>query len=56
MCSATTGEYCEKNKGVTMGETSVASLAFVDDIADLSEFFGDVIISHQNAVKFAKEK
>ena len=56
MCSAVTGEYCGRNKGVTMGETSIASLAFVDDIADLSDYFGDVIISHQNAIKFAREK
>ena len=56
MCSATTAEYCENNKGVTMGEATVASLAFVDDIADLSSDFGDVIISHENAIAFAKMK
>ena len=56
MCSATTGEYCELNKGITMGEVNVATLAFVDDIADLSGNYGDVIISHMSAVEFAKKK
>ena len=56
MCSATTGEYCETNKGITIGTVTIASLAFVDDIADLSGHFGDVIISHENALEFAKKK
>ena len=56
MCSATTAEYCETNKGITIGTVTIASLAFVDDIADLSGHFGDVIISHENALEFAKKK
>ena len=56
MCSATTAEYCGINKGMTMGEATVASLAFVDDIADLCGDFGEVVISHENAIAFAKMK
>ena len=56
MCSATTAEYCEVNKGINIGTTTISSLAFVDDIADLSDFFGDVIISHDNALAFARKK
>ena len=56
MCSATTGEYCQANKGITIGTATISTLAFVDDIADLSAYFGDVIVSHQNAVKFAHQK
>lgn len=56
MCSATTAEYCEVNKGINIGTTTILSLAFVDDIADLSDFFGDVIISHDNALAFARKK
>ena len=56
MCSATTAEYCEINKGITIGSVTIASLVFVDDIADLNGHFGDVIVSHQNAINFAKRK
>ena len=56
MCSATTAEYCGINKGVTMGEATIASLAFVDDIADLCGDSSEVVISHENAIAFAKMK
>ena len=56
MCSATTAEYCEQNKGMSIGNVSIASLAFVDDIADLSTTFEDAVSSHQNALSFAKRK
>ena len=56
MCSATTAEYCERNKGILLGDASIASLAFVDDIADLSTTFSDAISSHKNAFKFASRK
>ena len=35
MCSATTTEYCEQNKRVNVGDVCIASLAFVNDNADL---------------------
>ena len=56
MCSATTAEYCEHNKGINVGNVSIASLAFVDDIADLSTTFQDAVESHHNALSFAKRK
>ena len=56
LCSATTAEYCEINKGITIGTLTLASLAFVDDIIDLNGHFGDVLIAHQNAMEFAKKK
>ena len=56
MCSATTAEYCEQNKGINVGDVSIASLAFVDDIADLSTTFQDAVNSHHNALSFAKRK
>ena len=56
MCSATTAEYCEQNKGIALGKASIASLAFVDDIADLSTTFQDAIESHKNALSFARRK
>ena len=56
MCSATTAEYCEQNKGICLGQASIASLAFVDDIADLSTSIEDAIASHKNALTFAQRK
>ena len=56
MCSATTAEYCEQNKGISIGQATIASLAFVDDIADVSATFDDAVNSHKNALKFANRK
>ena len=56
MCSATTAEYCEQNKGITIGQATIASLAFVDDIADISTTFEDAVSSHKNALLFASRK
>ena len=56
MCSATTAEYCGNNKGISIGPVSIASLAFVDDIADLSTSLDDAVESHKNAIAFAKRK
>ena len=56
MCSATTAEYCGQNKGISMGSATIASLAFVDDIADISATFEDAISSHKNALQFAERK
>ena len=56
ICSATTAEYCEQNKGIRLGQVSIASLAFVDDIADLSTSFEDAIASHKKALTFAQRK
>lgn len=56
ICSAATAEYCETNKGISLGTALIASLAFVDDIADLSTSFDDAVQSHKNALAFAKRK
>lgn len=56
MCSATTAEYCEQNKGISIGNATIASLAFVDDIADVSDSFEDALNSHKNALEFASRK
>lgn len=56
MCSATTAEYCEQNRGISIGQATIASLAFVDDIADISASFEDALNSHKNALKFARRK
>ena len=56
ICSAATAEYCETNKRISLGTASIASLAFVDDIADLSTSFDDAVQSHKNALAFAKRK
>ena len=42
LCSASTGEYCTVNKGVTVGDLQIATLAYVDDIFDLNEIDEDV--------------
>ena len=56
MCSATTAEYCERNTGISIGRATIASLAFVDDIADVSASFEDALNSHKNALNFASRK
>ena len=35
-CSSSTGEYCDTNPGVCVGNLVISSLLFVDDIIDLS--------------------
>ena len=56
MCSASTAEYCEKNKGVSVGSTTVATLAFVDDMIDISMSCDDAVSAHVEAVQFGKLK
>ena len=56
MCSATTAEYCGINVGIVIGTASIATLAFVDDIADLSGSSEDALTSHINALEFALRK
>ena len=36
LCSASTAEYCGRNKGVSVGLCVISSLAFVDDMLDMS--------------------
>ena len=56
LCSASTGEYCQVNKGVTVGDVQIASLAYVDDVIDLNGNDEDTVQAHQNAEVFAKRK
>ena len=56
LCSSSTGEYCEENPGVCVGCTTISALVYVDDIIDLSSSVEDFVLSHQNAVLFAKKK
>ena len=56
LCSSSTGEYCDVNPGVCVGNLVLASLLFVDDIVDLSLSKEDCEKSHANALHFAKKK
>ena len=56
ICSATTAEYCGRNKGITIGDVQIATLAYVDDIIDINETNFDTKIAHHNAQEFSKEK
>ena len=56
ICSATTAEYCQENKGITVGEIQIATLAYVDDIIDLNENEDDARTAHANALNFSRRK
>ena len=56
ICSATTAEYCDLHTGVAIGTSSVATLAFVDDIVDVTGCKEDAIAAHINAIEFALRK
>ena len=56
MCSASTAEYCEENRGISVGGVSIASLAFVDDLIDVNDTCEDTVKSHSNAIKFSDKK
>ena len=56
LCSSSTAEYCGKNTGVAVLDTTISSLLWVDDTADLSNCKSDAEESHQNAVGFGREK
>ena len=56
LCSASTGEYCHVNKGITIGDLQIATLAYVDDIFDVNDNVDDTTVAHRNAEIFAKRK
>ena len=56
MCSASTAEYCCVNKGVVIGEVQIATLAYVDDLIDVSGCYDDAKKSHLNAEDFSRKK
>ena len=56
LCSASTGEYCGSNKGVTVGTCVISSLAFVDDLLDASEDCPDAETANLHATAFGYRK
>ena len=59
MCSASTAEYCDSNKGVAMlcVGTTISSLAFVDDMLDVNNMEGeDAQKAHENSFTFSFNK
>ena len=56
LCSSSTGEYCGENPGVCVGCATISALVYVDDIIELSSSIEDFLVSHQNALLFAKRK
>ena len=56
ICSASTGEFCDQDDGVTVGLMLLYPLAFVDDIAKVNTNLEGVHSSHARAVSFSKLK
>ena len=56
LCSAATAEYCEQNKGITMGDVRIATLAYVDDLIDVNDSGDNTTLAHNNAQTFSKKK
>ena len=56
LCSASLAEYCGRNPGIMMGGTSLSTLAYVDDLVDISMTPLDFVKAHDSALLFAKAK
>lgn len=56
LCSASTAEYCGMNKGVCVGTSVVSSLAFVDDMLDVSLTCSDTLEAHEKSIAFSFKK
>ena len=56
LCSTSTAEYCGSNKGIAIGTCIISSLAFVDDMLDVSESSDDAETAHLNATAFSFKK
>ena len=56
LCSSSTGEYCGENSGIKLGEATISSLLYVDDIIDLSTTMNECIQAHENALLFSMRK
>ena len=56
LCSTSTAEYCETNKGIAVGDAIVSSLMFVDDTLDVNITTDDAEESHVNATIFGRKK
>ncbi len=55
LCSSSTGEYCGINTGVEVGNMTVSSLLYVDDVIDLSSNVKDRERYHEHAVIFSRQ-
>ena len=55
LCSGSTGEYCGRNEGVPVGDMTLSSLLFVDDVLDMTETEVKRVRAHEQAVIFTKE-
>ena len=57
-CGSSIAEYGEENGegGISIGSTSIASLAHVDGIVNVNSKIGDVISSHEAIKWFSKKK
>ena len=56
LCSSSTAEYCDENVGVNIGTVIIPSLAYVDDLLDMTCTIDDLISAHGNALLFEKRK
>ena len=55
LCSCSTAEYCGVNKGIAIGTCIISSLAFVDDMLDISEL-NEAEAAHLKAIAFSLRK
>ena len=56
LCSSSTAEYCGTNKGIAIGTCIISSLAFVDDMLDVSVDAEESETSHLHASAFSFKK
>ena len=56
LCSSSTGEYCDVNTGICVGDLVIAALLYVGDIIDLSNTKDECETAHGNTKLFAKQK
>ena len=56
VCSASTAEYCETNKGISVGTAIISSMAFVDDMLDVSNSPSEAENAHEQAMIFSNRK
>ena len=56
ICSATTAEICGVNKGISIGDIQIATLAYVDDLIGINENSYDTTVAHDNTKDFSRQK
>ena len=58
LCSASTAECCVEHRsgGSSIGSTSIGSLAYVDDILDISDEVSEAEDAHQTVLNFTSKK